>query len=146
MWTTIDIQNKKSFVGKFQKDRETEPFPLPEIVPDSAKEILIYAWVWIGTGVYPQSNWHYKISVNDDSNHEAAFYVYAHTDPNVTDKMNSFAINSDNFWLPMPPDRIVRVKRVFIRGELSVPEEPPEEPPDIDGAYFDSEVRVIAYR
>ena len=114
----LDIELKESFIGKLPRDDHTKSFSLPDksIIPVGAKEILVYAWVWIGTDTYPQSNWHYKISVNiEESKHEAAFYLFAHTDPNVT--VNSFAINSDSFWLPMPADRTLRVKRIFIKGE-----------------------------
>ena len=142
MWIAIDIARKESFIEKLPRDGAPKTFRLPDekIIPHGASEILIYAWVWIGTDVYPQSNWHYKISVDaDNQGHEAACYLYAHTDPNVT--ANSFAINSDNFWLPMPPDRTLRVERIFIRGQQNVPEAPA-----IGGPYFDSEIRVIGYR
>ena len=143
MWTNIDIVQKESFIGRLPRDSGTKSLPLPgkEIIPEGTKEILVYAWVWIGTGVYPQSNWHYKIFVDADNHgHVAAQYLYAHTDPNIT--VNSFAINSDTFWLPMPVDRTLRVERIFIKREAGIP----EEPPPIGGPYFESEIRVIGYR
>lgn len=90
--------------------------------------------------MYPQSNWHYKISVEfDRSKHEAAFYLFAHTDPNREPKWN--ALHSDNVWLPMPYDRKLRVKRLFLKGVPGIPI-----PPDIGGPYFSGEIRVVPYR
>src|SRR6267378_3569816 len=113
MWTNIDIERKESLVGKLPRDDETWQLSLPDktIIPGRAREILVYAWVWIGTDTYPQSHWHYKIFVDfvdgNQNKHEAAFYLFANTDPGV--KVNSFAINSDNVWLPMPSDRTLKV-------------------------------------
>lgn len=140
MWTDIDIKRPETKLGELPRDGNTNVFTVPEtLVPAAAdaKEILVYAWVLIGDQVYPGSDWHFKISVEIDSaQHEAAFYLYAHTDPNVAPKWN--ALNSDNVWLPMPPDRKLRAKRLFIK--------PGPTPGNITGPYFYSEVRVVAYR
>ena len=139
MWTSIDIETKQTKLGELPRNGSVREFLISEeLVPAGAKEILVYATVLMGNQLYPQSDWHYKIYVEIDADkHEAAFYLYVHTDPNRDPKWN--ALNSDNVWLPIPHDRKLRVKRLFLKPAVTPPA-------DIDGPYFYSDVRVVAYR
>jgi hypothetical protein len=140
MWTTIDSEFHNPPLGELPRDGNVLSLPLPPEIPKTAKEILIYAWVFIGGEINPQNNWHYKIFVNiDEETHQAAFYLYARTDPNIPNdpKFPANTINSSNAWLPMPVDRQLRVRRISQKGGSEAP---------IVGIYFRSEVRVVAYR
>jgi TolA-binding protein len=98
-------------------------FKIPEAVPDSAREILVYTY--IATDFVKGGSLSFKLAVKTDSAAEAAFYLHA-----VTDAQPGWSYNSDNVWLPLPADR-----------EISVTHG--------GGALFgnwDSKVKIIAYR
>lgn len=93
------------------------------IVPDQAREILVYAQV--ATGYVKGGPHRFRISVRVQDDREAAFYLYAIGQP-----QQSWAYNSDNVWLPMPKDR-----ELILRAE--------GEPFFGD---WNSEVRIVGYR
>lgn len=98
-------------------------FKIPEAVPDSAREILVYTYV--ATDFVKGGSLSFKLAVKTDSAAEAAFYLHA-----VTDAQPGWSYNSDNVWLPLPTDRQITVTNG-------------------GGALFgnwDSKVKIIAYR
>lgn len=95
--TAIDLGSLPS--GK----STTLSYKIPDQVPDTAREILIYAY--IATDFVKGGERSIKIAVKLDDSREAAFYLYAHADTKP-----SWAYNSDNVWLPMPADREVRLE------------------------------------
>ena len=97
--------------------------PIPAVVPDAAREILVYAQV--ATGYVKGGPHRFRIATRLENGQETGFYLYAIGQP-----QQSWAYNSDNVWLPMPKNR-----------ELIL---------HADGEPFfgdwNSEVRIIGYR
>ena len=71
---------------------------IPALVPDQAREILVYAQV--ATGYVKGGPHRFRLSVRTQGDREAAFYLYA-----VGQPQPSWAYNSDNVWLSMPKNR-----------------------------------------
>jgi hypothetical protein len=96
---------------------------IPALVPDKAREILVYAQ--IATGYVKGGAHRFRVSVRVEGEREAAFYLYAFGQPQP-----SWGYNSDNVWLPMPKNRelILQTEGEPFFGDWS------------------SEVRIIAYR
>ncbi|HRD48240.1 MAG: hypothetical protein JNK95_13690 [Candidatus Competibacter sp.] len=96
---------------------------IPTLVPDKAREILVYAQ--IATGYVKGGTHRFRISVRVEGEREAAFYLYAFGQPQP-----GWSYNSDNVWLPMPKNRelILQTEGEPFFGDWS------------------SEVRIIAYR
>lgn len=97
--------------------------PIPAAIPNTAREILVYAQV--ATGYVKGGPHRFRIATRLDGDQEAVFYLYA-----VGQPQQSWAYNSDNVWLPMPINR-----------ELIL---------QADGEPFfgdwNSEVRIVGYR
>lgn len=97
--------------------------PIPAAVPDTAREILVYAQV--ATGYVKGGPHRFRIATRLENGQETAFYLYA-----VGQPQPGWAYNSDNVWLSMPKNR-----------ELIL---------QADGESFfgdwNSEVRIIGYR
>ena len=97
--------------------------PIPAAVPDTAREILVYAQV--ATGYVKGGPHRFRLATRLENGQETGFYLYAIGQP-----QQSWAYNSDNVWLPMPKNR-----------ELIL---------QADGEPFfgdwNSEVRIIGYR
>ncbi|MFZ4791023.1 MAG: hypothetical protein ACOYMW_09055 [Candidatus Competibacteraceae bacterium] len=96
---------------------------IPALVPDQAREILVYAQ--IATGYVKGGPHRFRLSVRTQGDREAAFYLYA-----VGQPQPSWAYNSDNVWLPMPKNRelILQTEGEPFFGD------------------WNSEVRIIGYR
>ena len=97
--------------------------PIPAVIPNTAREILVYAQV--ATGYVKGGPHRFRIATRLDSDREAAFYLYA-----VGQPQQSWGYNSDNVWLPMPANR-----ELILQAE--------GEPFFGD---WNSEVRIIGYR
>ncbi|MDZ7622239.1 MAG: hypothetical protein U5O69_07655 [Candidatus Competibacteraceae bacterium] len=98
-------------------------YPIPAAIPDTAREILVYAQV--ATGYVEGGPHRFRIATRLDDGRETAFYLYA-----VGGSQQSWAYNSDNVWLPMPKNRELLLQTA---GK----------------AFFgdwNSEVRITAYR
>lgn len=96
---------------------------IPALVPDKAREILVYAQ--IATGYVKGGAHRFRIAVQAQSDQEAAFYLYA-----VGQPQPGWSYNSDNVWLPMPKNR-----ELILQAE--------GEPFFGD---WKSEVRIVGYR
>ena len=96
---------------------------IPTLVPDQAREILVYAQV--ATGYVKGGPHRFRLAVQAQGDREAAFYLYAVGQPQA-----SWAYNSDNVWLPMPKNR-----ELILQAE--------GEPFFGD---WNSEVRIVGYR
>jgi hypothetical protein len=96
---------------------------IPATIPNTAREILVYAQV--ATGYVKGGPHRFRIATGLEGGREAAFYLYA-----VGQPQQSWAYNSDNVWLPMPINR-----ELVLQAE--------GEPFFGD---WNSEVRVIGYR
>jgi hypothetical protein len=71
---------------------------IPALVPDQAREILVY--VQVATGYVKGGPHRFRLAVQAQGDREAAFYLYA-----VGQPQTGWAYNSDNVWLPMPKNR-----------------------------------------
>lgn len=96
---------------------------IPEIVPDTAREILVYSYV--ATSYVKGGSHSFKIFVKASASNEAAFYLYS-----IANTQQGWSYNSDNVWLPMPEDREIRVET---DGEPLF-------------GKWESGIRIIAYR
>lgn len=101
--------------------RETRP--IPSLVPDQAREILVY--VQVATSYVKGGPHRFRISVQVNGGQEAAFYLYAIGQPQP-----GWAYNSDNVWLPMPKNRELILQA---EGEPFF-------------GNWNSEVRIVGYR
>ncbi len=102
---------------------QSEKRRIPALVPDKAREILVYTQ--IATGYVKGGAHRFRIAVQVQGDREAAFYLYA-----VGQPQSSWSYNSDNVWLPMPKNRelIVQAEGEPFFGD------------------WKSDVRIIAYR
>ncbi len=97
--------------------------PIPTTVPDSAREILVYAQV--ATGYVEGGPHRFRVATALDGGREVSFYLYA-----TGQSQGGWGYNSDNVWLPMPKNRqlILQAEGKPFFGE------------------WNSEARIIGYR
>lgn len=97
--------------------------PIPAAVPDTAREILVYAQV--ATGYVEGGPHRFRVVAALDGDREVSFYLYA-----TGQSQGGWGYNSDNVWLPMPKNRqlILQAEGKPFFGE------------------WNSEVRIIGYR
>lgn len=98
-------------------------FPIPSTVPDSAREILVYAQV--ATGYVEGGPHRFRVAVAPNGGREVSFYLYA-----TGQSQAGWGYNSDNVWLPMPQNRqlVLQAEGKPFFGE------------------WNSETRIIGYR
>ncbi|QQS55012.1 MAG: hypothetical protein IPM89_04070 [Candidatus Competibacteraceae bacterium] len=72
--------------------------PIPATVPDSAREILVYAQV--ATGYVEGGPHRFRVAVALADGREVSYYLYA-----TGQSQGGWGYNSDNIWLPMPRNR-----------------------------------------
>ncbi|MCP5420792.1 MAG: hypothetical protein H6970_05270 [Gammaproteobacteria bacterium] len=95
----VDIKLGPLPVGK----SEDLTYTIPDTIPDTAREILIY--VYVATHYVKGGEHNFKLFVNAKNQREDAFYLRA-----VAFAQQAWAYNSENAWLPMPADRTLRVQ------------------------------------
>jgi small-conductance mechanosensitive channel len=95
----VDLKLGPLPVGK----TESLTYAIDGTVPDTAREILVYAYV--ATHYVKGGGHNFKLFVNVDAQQENAFYLRA-----VAFAQQAWAYNSENAWLPMPADRTLRVQ------------------------------------
>ncbi|MEE4379532.1 MAG: hypothetical protein V2J55_18760 [Candidatus Competibacteraceae bacterium] len=104
-------------------EKEQLTFLIPESIPDTAREILVY--VYIATNYVKGDAHDFKLFVNVNANEENAFYLHTFAFP-----QQGWSYNSENAWLPVPKDRTLRAqsdgKALF--------------------GSWNSQIRIIAYR
>lgn len=119
LYRTVDV-----LLGTLPSGRDDLlTYPIPAAIPDTAREILVYAQV--ATGYVEGGPHRFRIATRLDDGREAAFYLYA-----VGGSQQSWAYNSDNVWLPMPKNRELLLQTA---GKPFFGE-------------WNSEVRITAYR
>jgi len=98
-------------------------YPIPVTVPNSAREVLVYAQV--ATGYVEGGPHRFRMAVALDDGREVSFYLYA-----TGQSQGGWSYNSDNVWLPMPRNRqlILQAEGKPFFGE------------------WNSETRIIGYR
>ncbi len=79
----------------------TVSYPLSDIVPSNAKEVLIYVYVRTGDYNNPGGNLEFKIYTQEGTT-EYAHYFFAHPYAQV-----AWSYNSDTFWLPLTSDNMI---------------------------------------
>jgi hypothetical protein len=95
-WTSIPIE----YIAKFELTYSaTHTLDIPYAVPDSAKEVLVYAVLNVGASG-PDSRFNIQIYTQEDYNHRYAKYIAVHPYP-----QSAWSTNSENLWFPMTSDR-----------------------------------------
>ncbi|NJN47296.1 MAG: hypothetical protein HC808_13380 [Candidatus Competibacteraceae bacterium] len=98
-------------------------YPIPESIPDTAREILVY--VYIATNYVKGDAHDFKLFVNVNTKEENAFYLHA-----FAFAQQGWSYNSENAWLPMPADKTLRAQ---------------SDGKPLFGSW-NSQIRIIAYR
>ena len=99
-WNSIPLEQ----IGTINlRNRNTQSFLIPSIVPDTAKEILIY--VYLKAGYSPSGFTHVKVFT--EKSHERRFEKYI---PIRTWPQDAHTKTADNMWFPMTQNRRVYVK------------------------------------
>ena len=80
-----------------------QAFHLPAAVPVTAKEVLLFVDVQVGTS-NPDTSSHVKIYTINNGNHYAK-YISVHSY-----EQEAWSTNSDNIWLPLSASRTIYVK------------------------------------
>lgn len=95
-WYPVEVN-----LGKLPAfDQEEKVYNLQ--VPADAKEVLIYTFITsLGEGDFQRG--YYEIYTSDGDN---VFKQYM----NVATGQDVNIVNSANLWVPMPPDKVLRVK------------------------------------
>ena len=104
-WTSVPITR---IGGTNLRTLSTFSYTIPNVIPSTAKEVLVHASLHSGTALsgIPQ---HVKIFTQEESNrYEKYLYVLSFNQP-------AFNTNSDNMWFPMPSNR--RIMMVVTRDE-----------------------------
>ena len=120
---TADFWAVDAPLGELPNGGKRETRRIPALVPDQAREILVYAQV--ATGYVKGGPHRFRLAVQAQGDREAAFFLYA-----VGQPQTGWAYNSDNVWLPMPKNR-----ELILQAE--------GEPFFGD---WNSEVRIVGYR
>jgi hypothetical protein len=98
----LTIANSDTFPWGNSGQRRNRTYAIPN-PSRGAKEMLIYAWATIGVNT-PMVDRHYKISVQHENKQiYKKFLVNSHHNVSST-------FNSDQFWLPIPADRTIRIR------------------------------------
>ncbi len=80
----------------------TLSYEIPDIIPDDAIEVLVYAYFYAASSSGSQS--HFKIYTEGDKRVEYAKYITV-----IPDNGYHWDTNTDNMWFPMPSSR-----RIFL--------------------------------
>ncbi len=93
-WTEINAK-----LGDLPFTEGRHSYDIPDSIPNTAAEILVYAHVSTGDA-NPRSEQHYRIWVEPRNGQSSAFLLLV----NAYDQP-AWSYNSDNVWLPLPSDR-----------------------------------------
>ena len=96
-WTSVP---KTSIGTSNLQEASTFSFTIPDIVPSTAKEVLVHAGVFSGhsnTGPYHDLKIYTQTGTN---RYEKYLLIYSWN-------QQAYNTNSDNMWFPMPPNRLV---------------------------------------
>ena len=89
------------------------PFPIPEIIPYDAKEVLVLAVAQVGS-TKPENQAHLikKNTRQNSEQYEKNVYI-------VPYPQNALVTNSENLWFPMTFSRIIYidVQNIIIQGD-----------------------------
>ena len=90
----------------------TVSYPIPSVIPSTAKNVLVYAHMY--TGINNKVQQHTKIYTQDGNNKRYEKYLYSFSygrSPNN--------INSENMWFPMPANRKIYTTLTHSAGTYS---------------------------
>ena len=96
-WISVQIT---SIGSSNLEGADTFSYPIPDLIPSTATEVLVYVAVYSGssaTGPYHSLKLYTQIRTN---RYEKYLYVMSADQP-------AYSFNSDNMWFPMPPSRLV---------------------------------------
>ena len=119
-WTSVPLTQ----IGYTQfRSVGTLSYAIPNIIPDDAKEVLVYVSTFVGNSGPSSLISHLKIFTEIEEN-DYVKYVGIRTYP-----QDAWISNSDNLWFPMPSNRRVHVQV-----------------PNAHTSYIDGYFYVIGYR
>ncbi len=95
-WTSVPIT---SIGSSNLRHPNTFSFVIPNVIPSTAKNVLIYAVMSCGHANVANTL-HLKIFTQDGSSKRFEKYLYM-----LTLNQNAYNTNSDNMWFPMPINR-----------------------------------------
>ncbi len=99
-WTSVDLTE----IGRTNfRSTGTLSFEIPDLIPDDAIEVLLYAWFHAASSSGTTVS-HFKIYTEEDDGKEYAKYINM-----MTGSRSYYYVNTDNLWFPMTSSR-----RVFL--------------------------------
>ena len=94
-WTSVPITR---IGGTNLRHPSTFSYTIPDVIPSTAREVLIHASLHSGNAL-PDRSQHLKIFTQEGNNrYETYLYVLSYSQP-------AYNTNSDNMWFPMPSNR-----------------------------------------
>ncbi len=95
-WTSVPLTE----IGSTDlRHPNTFSFVVPEVIPSTAKNVLIYAAAHCGSAI-KGSKTHLKIFTDEGRDQRYEKYLYMHSWTQT-----AINTNSDNMWFPMPTNR-----------------------------------------
>ena len=95
-WTSVP----KTHIGSSDlRDAATFSYPIPDSIPSSALEVLVYAGLHSGSTNEVSNDFKIYTQIGD-KRYEKYLYLESW-------EQNAINTNSDNMWFPMPPNRLV---------------------------------------
>lgn len=85
---------------------EVHIYPLPDVIPDTTREILIFAYVHSGNMASSNVTDSYEIYTDEHDQDVLGRFVLGF----FTYPQDTVSFNSQTFWLPMPSNRIVKAR------------------------------------
>ncbi len=95
-WTSVPLT---AIEGSNLRHPNTFSFVIPNVIPSTAKNVLIYTTMLCGHSSVG-TTLHLKVFTQDGSNKRFEKYLYM-----LTLNQNAYNTNSDNMWFPMPINR-----------------------------------------
>jgi hypothetical protein len=102
MWTPVDKTNI-SQGGISLEDATTYSFQIPDVIPLTAREFMVYAIVKCGTAQLQREGDIIFYVMHNGFKFEKFLYMHSYNQA-------AWNTNSDNIWFPMPADRLIHVE------------------------------------
>ena len=111
-WTPLPKGNS---LGSLPSSSSSAVFTIPSSVPTSAKEVLVYTFLRSGAVSPNNKKREFRIFTKEGSTeYSKYFYVYFYP------PQNAISYNSENMWLPLTPERKVRVVATGVTSTQNV--------------------------
>ena len=99
-WTPVN----KTLIGSPSLDTVTVfHYPIPDVIPNTAREFLLYASIYCGTSVSGSLDDIALYVIHNGMRLEKFLFMISY-------HQNAVNTNSDNMWFPLPADRLVHLE------------------------------------